>query len=85
MTKALIVNDEHYRETLSEFFVPKIDEIIGDDIFFKQDDATCHTAAATIDLLCEKCGTSIILRDGPHKWPPRSDDLTPLDIFLGVL
>ncbi|GFX32518.1 transposable element Tc3 transposase [Trichonephila clavipes] len=49
---------------------------------FQQDDATCHTARATIDLLKNTFGDRLISRFGPVNWPPRSCDLTPLDYFL---
>ncbi|GFT63692.1 transposable element Tc3 transposase [Trichonephila clavipes] len=48
----------------------------------QQDDATCHTARARIDLLKDTFGDRLILRFGPVNRPPRSCDLTPLDYFL---
>ena len=56
-------------------------DIAADDICFQQDGATCHIANETINLL-KKSGESIISRNGPVNWPPRSCDLTPLDSFL---
>ncbi|GFY10996.1 transposable element Tc3 transposase [Trichonephila clavipes] len=52
------------------------------ELCFQQDDATCHTARATIDLLKDTFGDRLISRFGPVNWPPRSCDLTPLDCFL---
>ena len=49
---------------------------------FQQDGATSHTARVTIDLLKSKFGESVISRNGRVEWPPRSYDLTPLDLFL---
>ncbi|GFS66010.1 uncharacterized protein TNCV_2510311 [Trichonephila clavipes] len=51
-------------------------------LWFQQDGATCHTARATIDLLKDTFGDSLISCFGPVNWPPRSCDLTPLDYFL---
>ncbi|GFU00313.1 transposable element Tc3 transposase [Trichonephila clavipes] len=51
-------------------------------LWFQQDDATCHTARATIDLLKDTFGDRLISRFGTVNWPPRSCDLTPLDYFL---
>jgi len=76
------VNGEHYRDMLTDFFFPQIDEINADDIMFQQNDATCHTADVTMEILREQFGESLISRNGPHNWPPRSCDLTPLDYFL---
>jgi len=67
---------------LTDFFFPQIDEIDADDIMFQQDGATCHTAGVTMELLREQFGESLISRNGPHNWPQRSCDLTPLDYFL---
>ncbi|GFU04094.1 transposable element Tc3 transposase [Trichonephila clavipes] len=55
---------------------------VGDELWFQQDGATCHTARATIDLLKDTFGDRLISRFGPVNWPPRSCDLTPLDYFL---
>ncbi|GFX92487.1 transposable element Tc3 transposase [Trichonephila clavipes] len=52
------------------------------ELWFQQDDTTCHTARATIDLLKDTFGDHLISRFGPVNWPPRSCDLTPLDYFL---
>ena len=52
------------------------------DMWFQQDGATIHTARITIDLLKDKFGGRVILRNGPVEWPPRSCDLTLLDFFL---
>ena len=51
-------------------------------MWFQQDDATCHTPHATIDLLREKFKGSTISRNSDLEWPPRSYDLTPLHFFL---
>ncbi|GFY14552.1 transposable element Tc3 transposase [Trichonephila clavipes] len=52
------------------------------ELWFQQDDASCHTTRATIDLLKDTFGDRLISRFGPVNWPPRSCDLTPLDYFL---
>ena len=41
-----------------------------------------HLKRRTIDLLKSKFGERVISRNGPVEWPPRSSDLTPLDLFL---
>ncbi|GFT27693.1 transposable element Tc3 transposase [Trichonephila clavipes] len=52
------------------------------ELWFQKDEATCHTARATIDLLKDTFGDRLISRFGPVNWLPRSCDLTPLDYFL---
>ena len=79
------VNGIRYRAMINQFLFLKINGIDADDIWFQQDYATCHTANETINWLEEKFGESIISRNGPVNWSPRSCDLTPLDFFYGVM
>lgn len=79
---SVTVNGIRYRSMLTNFLWPELDAIDLAGKWFQQDGATCHTANATMALLREKFGESIISRNGPVNWPPRSCDLTPLDSFL---
>ncbi|CAH1972213.1 unnamed protein product [Acanthoscelides obtectus] len=76
------VNGERYRAMITNFFLPKMEELDFSDMWFQQDRATCHTAHETIALLRGEFGEQFISRLGPVNWPPRSCDLTPLDYFL---
>ena len=77
------VNGERYREMISNFFLPKIQELDLHDMWrFQQDGAACHTARVTMDLLRGEFGEHFISRSGSFNWPPRSCDLTPLDYFF---
>lgn len=76
------MNGERYRSMLTDFLWPQLDEIDLENMWFQQDGATPHFANATITLLEEKFGESIISRNATVNWPPRSCDLTPLDFFL---
>ncbi|GFU07066.1 uncharacterized protein TNCV_2993191, partial [Trichonephila clavipes] len=76
------VNGDQYRATITNFFIPELNNHDVQELWFQQDGATCHTARATIDLLKDTFGESLISRFGPVNWPPRSCDLTPLDYFL---
>lgn len=76
------VNGLRYREMITDYLVPKIQELDIHDIWFQQDGATCHTARETMNLLATHFDENIISRFGPINWPPRSCDLTPLDYFL---
>ena len=42
--RAATVNGARYRDTITQFFLPKLDNIDVVDIQFQQDDATCHTS-----------------------------------------
>ncbi|GFT08307.1 transposable element Tc3 transposase [Trichonephila clavipes] len=76
------VNGDRYRAMITNFFIPELNNHYAQELWFQQDDATCHTARATIDLLKDTFGDRLISRFGPVNWPPRSCDLTPLDYFL---
>ncbi|GFX83151.1 uncharacterized protein TNCV_4987451 [Trichonephila clavipes] len=76
------VNGDRYRATITNFFIPELNNHDVQELWFQQDGATCHTARATIDLLKDTFGDRIISRFGPVNWPPRSCDLTPLDYFM---
>ncbi|GFW36625.1 DUF4817 domain-containing protein [Trichonephila clavipes] len=76
------VNGDRYRAMITNFCIPGINNHDVQELWFRQDGATCHTARATIDLLKDTFGDHLISRFGPVNWPPRFCDLTPLDYFL---
>ena len=67
---------------LIKFLFTKIDEENIGNIWFQQDDATCHTAEATLDVLRPVFEDRIISRRADVVWPPRNCVLTPLDYYL---
>ena len=67
---------------ISNFFLPKMQELDLHAMGFQQDGATCRTAHVTMDLLIAEFGELFISRSGPINWPPRSCNLMPLDYFL---
>ncbi len=69
---------------INEFFVPELDDVDVDDLWFQQDGATCHTANATIDLLKENFWRAHYLAPWTGGVASRSCDITPLDYFLGL-
>ena len=79
--EAVTVNDDRYWAMLNEFLFTQIeDEDIG-NIWFQQDGATCHSAKATLDVLRPVFEDRIVSRTADVVWPPRSCDLTPLDVM----
>ena len=80
--EAVTVNGDRNRAMLNEFLCTKIEKGNIDNIWFQQDGATCHTAEATLDVLCPVFEDRIISRRTGDVWPPRSCDLTPLDYYL---
>ena len=63
---------------MNEFLFTIIEEEDIGNIWFQQDDATCHTAEATLDVLRPVFEDRIISRHADVVWPPQSCDLTPL-------
>ena len=55
---------------LNEFLFIKIEEEDIGNIWFQQDNATCHTAEATLDLLRPVFENRIIIRRADVVWPP---------------
>ncbi|GFW18759.1 putative DD41D transposase [Trichonephila clavipes] len=76
------VNGDRYRDMITNFFIPELNNRDVQELWFQQDGATCHTDRATIDLSKETFGDRLISRFGPVNWPPRPCDLTLLDYFL---
>ncbi|GFU42794.1 uncharacterized protein TNCV_3139791 [Trichonephila clavipes] len=70
---------------ITNFFIPELNNHDVQELWSQQDNATCHTARATIDLLKDTFGDRLISRFGPVNWPPRSCDLTPLYYFCGAI
>ena len=50
--QAATVNNARYRDMITQFFLPKLDDIDVANMWFQQD-ATCHIANETIQLLHE--------------------------------
>ena len=82
LVKATTVNGARYRDTITRFFLPKLDDIDVADTWFQQDDATCHTANEMIQLPHETFPGRVLSRFDDQNWPAGSCDLTPLDFFL---
>ena len=80
--EAVTVNGVRYRAMLNAFLFTKIEEQDIGNFCFQQDGATCHTAEASLDVLCPVFEDSIISRSADVVWPSRSCNWTPLDYYL---
>ena len=80
--RAATVNGARYRDAITRFFLPKLDDIDAADTRFQRDGATCLTANETIRSPHETFPGRVLSRFGDRNWPPGSCDLTPLDFFL---
>ena len=72
---------ENEQGELNEFLYTKIEEEDIGNIWLLQDGATCHTAEATLDVLCPVFADRIISCRADVVWPPRRCDLTLLDYY----
>ena len=80
--EAVKVNADRYWAMLNEILFRKIEEEYIGNIWLQQDGATCHTAEATLDVLCPLFEDHIISRRADVIWLTRCCDLTPLDYYL---
>ena len=71
--EAVTVNGHRYRAMLNEFLFTKLEEKNMGNIWFQQNDATCHTAETTLEVLCPVLEDRIISRRANVVWPPRSE------------
>ena len=80
--KVATVNGDRYRAMLNVYLFTKIEEEDICNIWFRQDDTTCHIAEAKLDVLRPIFEDRIISRTADVVWPPWNCDLTPLDYYL---
>lgn len=76
------INQTNYLNMLETFCTPELNRIQNPELFFQQDGAPPHWGLRVRQYLDQHFPNQWIGRDGPHVWPPRSPDLTPLDFFL---
>ena len=75
-------NGDRYRVMLNEFLFTKIEEEDIGNIWFQLDGAKCHTAEATLDVLCPVFEDCVISHRADIVWPSGGCDLTPVDYYL---
>ncbi|KFM73496.1 hypothetical protein X975_18609, partial [Stegodyphus mimosarum] len=70
-----------YLDTLGNFVFSQLEEL-QPHVFLQQDGAPPHWSTIIRSSLNDHFTGRWIGRGGPVPWPPRSPDITPLDIFL---
>ena len=78
-------NSSQYLQMLKDNLEPylgSLDARAQAMVLFQQDGAPIHSAKNVTEWLDTTLPLCWIGRGGPHKWPPRSPDLTPMDFFL---
>ena len=56
---------EGYRALISNYFVPKLEDMDVEYLYFQQDGATNHAAIIAINLMKETFGERLIFRNEP--------------------
>ena len=79
---AVTINQERYRDMMTNFVMPIIRRKRMRQFWFQQDGAPPHTSRITIDFLKKLFPGRLMSKSGDLDWPPRSPDLTPPDFFL---
>ena len=84
-----IINERLTGETYADFLESKLPLLLEDvplnsrrRIILQQDGAPPHSTRQVTEFLNNEYPGRWIGRLGPHSWPPRSPDLTPLDFYL---
>ena len=80
--RAVTVTSERYLAMIQDFFIPAINAMNLDNVWFQQDGATAHTARISMEFLRETFPGQLISLRGDINWPARSPDLAPCDYFL---
>ena len=70
-----------YLDLLTEYVSPQLEQY-QPLVIFRQDGAPSHCGLAFRHFLKDTFPERWIGRDGPIPWPPRSPDITPLDVSL---
>lgn len=78
------LNRQRYMDLLNNELVTYLNELPLERrlTWFQQDGAPAHSVHEVRMKLNNEFGDQWIGRFGPHRWPPRSPDLTCLDFFL---
>ncbi|GFV30043.1 uncharacterized protein TNCV_1194901 [Trichonephila clavipes] len=63
------VNGDRYRAMITNCFISELNNHDVQELWFKQDGATCYTARATINLLKTTFGNRLISCFGTVNWP----------------
>lgn len=72
------MNSSEYILTLTDFLLPKVNEIYKNGFVFQHDNAPCHKSMATRNFLTSNDISTI-------DWPPNSPDLAPIENCWGYI
>ena len=74
-----------YQEALTYYAIPELQwQNALSEVVWTQDGASPHVGSSIKRLLNQQFGDRVTFRHFPFPWPPRSSDLTPMDLWLWV-
>ena len=74
-----------YLDMLTDYAIPKLQlQNALCEIVWMQDGVPPHVWSSVNHLLNQQFGDRVTFRHFPFPWPPRSSDLTPMDLWLWV-
>lgn len=76
------MNGERYKNILTTYVVPRLNQRRNQDLLFQQDGAPAHYASIVREYLNKELRGRWIGRGGSIEWPPRSPDLSLNDFWL---
>jgi len=77
------VTAERYKDMLETFLTPRLQMLQGhEQMWFQKDGATALTVRISMAVLRGLFPQRMISRYGDVPWPPRSPDLSILDVFV---
>lgn len=80
--RTVSVTSDRYVTMIQQFFLPALQEMDLDNVWFQQDGATAHTSRISMGVLRAAFPERLISLRGDVNWPARSPDLAPPDYFL---
>ena len=76
------VTFDSYASMINEYFLPTVNQMGVENVWFQQDGAMAHTARASITVLRQNFPGYLISSRGDLHWPAQSPDFSPCDCFL---
>ena len=71
---------DRYSDILTQIIEPLVQN--HNDLWYQQDGAPPHNSLNVSNILYRLFEDRWLAINGPHLWPPRSPDLTPLDYYV---
>lgn len=77
--QALSVASDRYVNMINKCFLPTLNRMGVENVWFQQDGATAHTARVSMTVLWQNFPGHLISLRGNLHWLERSPDLSPYD------